>query len=142
MRDVKFIEQIHDILDEKHFDNEAIRWIVKNCKEYYDEYKTNITMDVFKIKTNEVKNEILKTTIVDTLRHEIKCYETDVKRAENLLLLVKASTIKGYIVPRKTVAQTTTINILFTSIEPSLLKKEKKLLLKYFLDFSPNNTSE
>ena len=29
MRDVKFIEQIHDILDEKHFDNEAIKWIVK-----------------------------------------------------------------------------------------------------------------
>ena len=36
MRDVKFIEQIHDILDEKHFDNEAIKWIVKNCKEYYN----------------------------------------------------------------------------------------------------------
>ena len=35
MRDVKFIEQIHDILDEKHFDNESIKWIVKNCKEYY-----------------------------------------------------------------------------------------------------------
>ena len=50
MRDVKFIEQIHDILDEKHFDNEAIKWIVKNCKEYYNEYKTNVTMDVFKIK--------------------------------------------------------------------------------------------
>ena len=40
MRDVKFIEQIHDILDEKHFDNEAIKWIVKNCKDYYNEYKT------------------------------------------------------------------------------------------------------
>ena len=33
------IEQIHDILDDKHFDNEAIKWIVKNCKEYYNEYK-------------------------------------------------------------------------------------------------------
>ena len=34
MRDVKFIEQIHDILDEKLFDNEAIKWIIKNCREY------------------------------------------------------------------------------------------------------------
>ena len=77
MRDVKFIEQIHDILDDKHFDNEAIRWIIKNCREYYDEYKTNITLDVFKIKSNEVKNEILKTTIVDTLREVYKHLEAN-----------------------------------------------------------------
>ena len=77
MRDVKFIEQIHDILDEKHFDNEAIKWIAKNCKEYYNEYKTNVTMDVFKIKTNEVKNDILKTTIVDTLREVYKHLEAN-----------------------------------------------------------------
>ena len=72
MKDVKFIEQIHDILDEKHFDNEAIKWIIKNCRSYYDDYKKNITLDVFKIKTNEVQNEILKTTIVDTLREVYK----------------------------------------------------------------------
>ena len=72
MNDVKFIEQIHDILDEKHFDNEAIRWIVKQCKKYYEQYKKTITLDVFKIKTNDIKNEILKTTVVDTLREVYK----------------------------------------------------------------------
>ena len=77
MRDVKFIEQIHDILDEKHFDNEAIKWIVKNCKEYYNDYKTNVTMDVFKIKSNEIQNEILKTTIVETLREVYKHLEAN-----------------------------------------------------------------
>ena len=38
-----------------------------------------------------------------------------------ILLLVKAYINKGYIVPKNTVAHTTTIRILFTSIEPSLL---------------------
>ena len=42
-----------------------------------------------------------------------------------ILLLVKISTIKGYIVPKKTEPQTITIIKLFTSIEPSLLKNEK-----------------
>ena len=87
MRDVKFIEQIHDILDEKHFDNEAIKWIIKNCREYYDEYKTNITLDVFKIKSNEVKNEILKTTVVDTLREVYKHLEaTDLEFVQDKAL--------------------------------------------------------
>ena len=72
MKDVKFIEQIHDILDEKHFDNEAIRWVVKQCKQYYEQYKKAITLDVFKIKSNDIKNEILQTTVVDTLREVYK----------------------------------------------------------------------
>ena len=42
------------------------------------------------LKSNSTPKEIYDT-IVDTLRHEIKCYETDVKRAENLLLLVKGN---------------------------------------------------
>ena len=42
-----------------------------------------------------------------------------------ILLLVSASTINGYIVPKRTIAQTTVFKILFTSIEPSLLKNIK-----------------
>ena len=64
MRDVKFIEQIHDILDEKHFDNEAIRWIVKNCKEYFLKYKKPITLDAFKVHVSDIDNDILKTIFI------------------------------------------------------------------------------
>ena len=38
MKNQTFLEQIHDILDEKHYDNEGLKWIVKECKKYFDEY--------------------------------------------------------------------------------------------------------
>ena len=63
-----FIEQIQDILDEKHFDSDALKWIVKECKNYFIKYKKPITFDVFKVSIGDVKNDILKTTILETLK--------------------------------------------------------------------------
>ena len=63
-----FIEQVIDILDENNYDNDSLKWIVKECKKYFNEYKKPITLDVFKVKVNEVTNDVLKTTIVETLK--------------------------------------------------------------------------
>ena len=68
-----FIEQIYDILDENYYSNDATKWIVKKCKEYYIEYKKRITFDVFKVKLSDIENDILKTTVVETLK-EIYSY--------------------------------------------------------------------
>ena len=59
MTDVGFMAQIYDILDESHYDNDALKWVVKECKLYYNEYKKPITLDVFKVKTNDIHNDIL-----------------------------------------------------------------------------------
>ena len=75
MSDSGFIAQIYDILDEKHYDNESLKWIVKECKSYYDEYKAPITLDVFKVKVQGVHNDILKTTIVETLKDVFRYIE-------------------------------------------------------------------
>ena len=75
MTDVGFMGQIYDILDEKHFDNDALKWIVKECKLYYNEYKKPITLDVFKVKVNDVQNDILKTTIVEKLKEVFRYHE-------------------------------------------------------------------
>ena len=50
------MEQVFDILDESLYDNDALKWIVKECKLYYDEYKKPITLDVFKVKVNDIHN--------------------------------------------------------------------------------------
>ena len=68
MKNQTFLEQIHDILDEKHYDSDSIKWIVKECKKYYDEYRKCITLDVFKVKTSEVENDVLKVAIVENLK--------------------------------------------------------------------------
>jgi archaellum biogenesis ATPase FlaH len=67
--------QIYDILDEKHFDNDALKWVVKECKLYYNEYKKPITLDVFKVKVNDVQNDVLKTTIVEKLKEVYRYHE-------------------------------------------------------------------
>ncbi len=75
MTDINFIGQIYDILDESHYDNDALKWIVKECKTYYNEYKKPITLDVFKVKVSEVHNDILKTTIVENLKEVVRYLE-------------------------------------------------------------------
>ena len=36
-----FLEQIYDIIDENMYDSEPMKWIVKECKRHYKEYKKN-----------------------------------------------------------------------------------------------------
>ena len=75
MKEQTFLEQIHDILDEKHYDSDALKWIVRECKNYFEEYKKCITLDVFKVKTNEVENDVLKVAIVENLKEIFRYLE-------------------------------------------------------------------
>ena len=76
MRNQTFLEQIHDILDEKHYDSDSLKWVVKECKKYYDEYRKCITLDVFKVKTQEVENDVLKVAIVENLKEIFRHMES------------------------------------------------------------------
>ena len=75
MNSQTFLEQVHDILDEKHYDSDSLKWIVKECKKYFDEYKKCITLDVFKVKTSEVGNDILKVAIIENLKDVMRYTE-------------------------------------------------------------------
>ena len=76
MKNQTFLEQIHDILDEKHYDSDSLKWVVKECKKYYDEYRKCITLDVFKVKTSEVENDVLKLSIVENLKEVFRHMES------------------------------------------------------------------
>ena len=76
MKNQTFLEQIHDILDEKHYDSDSLKWVVKECKKYYDEYRKCITLDVFKVKTQEVENDVLKVAIVENLKEIFRHMES------------------------------------------------------------------
>ena len=68
MTEVTFFEQMYDILDESYYDSDSMKWIVKECKEYYNEYKKAITFDVFKVRISSINNDVLKTAIFQTLK--------------------------------------------------------------------------
>tara|TARA_B100000700_G_C15024065_1_gene847233 strand:+ start:161 stop:1522 length:1362 start_codon:yes stop_codon:yes gene_type:complete len=75
MNKPNFIEQVIDILDESHYESESLKWIVKECKKYFNEYKKPITLDVFKVKVSEIDNDVMKTTVVETLKEVYRYME-------------------------------------------------------------------
>ena len=100
MKNQTFLEQIHDILDEKHYDSDSLKWVVKECKKYYDEYRKCITLDVFKVKTQEVENDVLKLSIVENLKEVFRHLESpDLDFVEDKALdFFKNQTLKSAIV--------------------------------------------
>jgi len=100
MKNQTFLEQIHDILDEKHFDSDSLKWVVKECKKYYDEYRKCITLDVFKVKTQEVENDVLKVAIIENLKEVFRHIESpDLDFIEDKALdFFKNQTLKSAIV--------------------------------------------
>jgi len=73
--DKLFLEQIVDILDEKYTSNDAFRWLIKEIREYYNEYKDVITMNVFKIKIQEIDSDLLQVNVKDVLKEVFKNIE-------------------------------------------------------------------
>ena len=63
-----FIQTISDILQQEYFDSDANKWLVKKTLDYFYEYKTSPTLEVLKIKINDVEDEVLNTSIVDKLK--------------------------------------------------------------------------
>ena len=100
MTRVNFIEQVIDILDESFYDSDSMKWIVKQCKQYFADYKKPITLDAFKVKVNDVGNDILKTAIVENLKEVYRHFEApDLEFIEDQTLdFFKNQTLKNAIV--------------------------------------------
>ena len=74
--DKLFLEQIVDILDGKYTSNDAFRWIINEIREYYNQYKDIISMNVFKIKIQEIDSDLLQVNIKDVLKEVFKNMES------------------------------------------------------------------
>tara|TARA_A100001391_G_scaffold203808_3_gene197171 strand:- start:248 stop:1612 length:1365 start_codon:yes stop_codon:yes gene_type:complete len=70
-----FLQTIYDLIQPEQFDTEAKQWIVREIKAFFYEYKNQPTLDSLKVKINEIKSELLRTTIVDELREVTKYVE-------------------------------------------------------------------
>ena len=100
--DKLFLEQIVDILDEKYINNDGFKWLVKTIREYYQEYKTTITMEVFKIKIQEIESDLLQVNVKDCLKEVFKSMEAEdleyIKdKALDFSLILFSCSIRGII---------------------------------------------
>ena len=73
----EFLINVHDILDESHFTNQAHKWVVSNILSYYSKYHTTPTPEVLKSEYEKVTNEVLKVSIKEQLREAYKQVDTD-----------------------------------------------------------------
>jgi replicative DNA helicase len=72
----KFIQTISDILEPDYFDSDANKWLCKIIRDYFFEYKTTPTLEVMKVKIDEMENEILQVSVVDNLKESWRNIES------------------------------------------------------------------
>ena len=76
----KFLQTICDILKPVYFDSDANKWLVGTIIGYFLEYKTSPTLEVMKVKIDEMDNDILQVSVVDNLKESWRNREsTDLK---------------------------------------------------------------
>ena len=76
----KFLQTICDILKPVYFDSDANKWLVGTIVGYFLEYKTSPTLEVMKVKIDEMDNDILQVSVVENLKESWRNREsTDLK---------------------------------------------------------------
>jgi len=68
LTDVRMMDTLCEIIDKKFFESDANKWIVQEIKDYYDEYKKEPTLDVFKGQVSKLDNPSLKKSVVEQLK--------------------------------------------------------------------------
>lgn len=64
----EFLQQSLDVLNPKFFETDAGQWIVERTIDYYNDYKTIPTLEVFKIELDKQKDDVLKIAVKEQLR--------------------------------------------------------------------------
>ena len=99
LSDIKFLQTINDILEPNMFDSDSNKWLIKAIRNYYFEYKKQPTLEVLKVKIEEIDNDVLKSGVVEKLRETWKHIEaTDLEFIQNKTLdFCKNQTLKNAI---------------------------------------------
>ena len=75
----EFLVNIHDVLSDEYFNNQAQKWIIKEIIEYYEKYHCNVSIEILKTELKKIDNEILKIAIKEQLKESYHASEDDLK---------------------------------------------------------------
>jgi len=75
----EFLTNIHDIISEEYWDNQAQQWIIKEIIKYYDKYHTTPSMDILKVELQKVDNEVLRLSIREQLKAAYESSDDDLE---------------------------------------------------------------
>lgn len=76
LTDQAFSAQVFDILKEEYFESDSIKWTIKKCLSYYNEFKLLPTLDVLKVYLDKVDDNLLKQEVINNLKDAIRYIES------------------------------------------------------------------
>ncbi len=77
LTDKAFLQQVSDILSADYFESEANQWIITSILQYHKEYRSSPTLEVMKVKLQDVDNEIVKRQIIEHFKDAWKAVGSD-----------------------------------------------------------------
>lgn len=77
LTDRAFVQQVSDILLPEFFESESNQWIVEVISKYFQEYNSLPTLDVFKIKCQDIERDLIRTGVIESLKDAYKFLESD-----------------------------------------------------------------
>jgi hypothetical protein len=77
LSDKAFLQQVSDILLPEFFESESNQWIVETIEKYFREYKSAPTLDVFKIRVNDIERDTVKSSIIESLKDSYRYLESE-----------------------------------------------------------------
>ena len=75
----EFLVNIHDIISEEYFENQAQKWAIKEVLNYYDKYHTTPSLDILKVELQKVDNEVLQISIKEQLKQAFVTSDDDLE---------------------------------------------------------------
>ena len=92
----EFLTNIHDIISDEYFENQAQKWSIKEILKYYDKYHTTPSLDILKVELQKVDNEVLQIAIKEQLKEAYKSSTDDLKYVqEEFAAFCKNQQLKG-----------------------------------------------
>jgi len=75
----EFLTNIHDIISEEYFENQAQKWAIKEVLNYYDKYHTTPSLDILKVELQKIDNEVLQISIKEQLKQAFVSSDDDLE---------------------------------------------------------------
>lgn len=66
--DKTLLDMLSDIIQPKFFDSNANRWIIQEIIDYYTQYSSVPSLDVFKVEVSKIDDDTLKKAVITSLK--------------------------------------------------------------------------
>jgi len=68
IHDIKFLQDIFDIVEPSYFEREEHQWIVEKIIQYYNEYKSCLTMEVLALQVKSIQSTSFQTSVKNSIK--------------------------------------------------------------------------